>query len=95
MSEVSMLQPIDAAPRAVAAATVLAPMAMISRAIERGAGIETLERLMALQERWEASEAARIQRGHRPRQVRDQADREGPYGGVRQPAHRRSHRICL
>lgn len=35
------------------------PMAMIDRAIANGATIETLERLMALQERWEASEARR------------------------------------
>lgn len=38
---------------------VLTPMAMIDRAIKSGAAVETLERLMALQERWEASEAKR------------------------------------
>ncbi len=37
--------------------TVMTPMAMIDRAIASGAGVETLERLMALQERFEASEA--------------------------------------
>jgi hypothetical protein len=35
------------------------PMAMIDRAIAGGASVETLERLMALQERWEATEARR------------------------------------
>ncbi len=39
--------------------TPMTPMAMIGRAIEGGAGIETLEKLMALQERWEAGEAKR------------------------------------
>lgn len=39
--------------------TIMTPMAMIDRAIASGAGVETLERLMALQERWEASEARR------------------------------------
>ncbi len=38
---------------------VMTPMAMIDRAIQAGAGIETLERLMALQERFEANEARR------------------------------------
>lgn len=33
------------------------PMAIISSAIEKGASVETLERLMALQERFEANEA--------------------------------------
>ncbi|QDP58719.1 MAG: putative essential recombination function protein [Prokaryotic dsDNA virus sp.] len=37
-------------------ATTLTPMEMIDRAIQSGAGVETLERLMALQERWEASQ---------------------------------------
>lgn len=37
--------------------TVVTPLGMIDRAIAQGATIETLERLMALQERWEASEA--------------------------------------
>jgi hypothetical protein len=60
MSEIAQLQPIDTAPRVLAPqASVMTPMAMIDRAIQSGAGIETLERLMALQERWEASEAKR------------------------------------
>jgi hypothetical protein len=40
-------------------ALALTPMAMIERAVVSGAGVETLERLMALQERWEANEARR------------------------------------
>jgi hypothetical protein len=40
-------------------ALALTPMAMIERAVTSGAGVETLERLMALQERWEANEARR------------------------------------
>lgn len=36
---------------------VATPLAMIERAVSSGASIETLERLMALQERWEAAEA--------------------------------------
>ena len=40
--------------------TVMTPMAMIDRAIASGAGIETLERLMALQERWEATQAKKV-----------------------------------
>lgn len=39
--------------------TVYTPMVMIDRAIASGANIETLERLMALQERWSAAEAKR------------------------------------
>lgn len=37
--------------------SVLTPMDMIDRAVSTGAGIETLEKLMALQERWEANQA--------------------------------------
>lgn len=40
--------------------TVMTPMAMIDRAIASGAGIETIERLMSLQERWEANQAKKI-----------------------------------
>lgn len=35
------------------------PMAMIDRALASGASVETLERLMALQERWQAAQAKR------------------------------------
>lgn len=41
-------------PRAVAVAT---PMAMIDRALATNAPVETLEKLLALQERWEAGQA--------------------------------------
>lgn len=41
----------------VPAATTLTPLAMIDRAVASGANVETLERLMALQERYEANEA--------------------------------------
>lgn len=34
----------------------LTPMAMIDRALSNGSGIEVIERLMALQERWEANQ---------------------------------------
>lgn len=40
-----------------AASAVLTPLAMIDKAITSGASVETLERLMALQERYEANEA--------------------------------------
>ena len=43
----------------VPAMTPLTPMAMIGQAVQSGANIETLERLMGLQERWEANEAKR------------------------------------
>lgn len=35
----------------------ITPMEMLDRAVASGAGVETLERLMALQERWEKSQA--------------------------------------
>lgn len=38
---------------------VATPMAMIQTAIQSGAGIETLEKLMAMQERWQANTARR------------------------------------
>jgi len=41
-------------PRAL---SVMTPMDMIQRAVESGADIDMLEKLMALQERWEASQA--------------------------------------
>lgn len=39
------------------APALVTPMAMIQQALSRDASMETLERLMALQERWEASQA--------------------------------------
>src|SRR5262245_9242115 len=50
---------IETMPPPPALSTPLTPMAMISQAVQGGASIELLERLMALQERWEASEAKR------------------------------------
>jgi len=41
-------------PRAVAAVT---PMDMLNRAVESGAGLDMVEKLMGLQERWEANQA--------------------------------------
>lgn len=38
-------------------APALTPMDMIDRAVQQGAGVETLEKLMALQERWEKNQA--------------------------------------
>lgn len=37
----------------------MTPMLMVDRAVQSGASIETLEKLMALQERWEANQARR------------------------------------
>lgn len=37
----------------------MTPMAMLDKAIASGAGVDVLERLMALQERWQAGEARR------------------------------------
>lgn len=52
MNKVSII-PQDE-PRAVAAVT---PMDMLSRAVESGAGLDMVEKLMGLQERWEANQA--------------------------------------
>jgi hypothetical protein len=56
---VEIVEPVSApAPTPTAALPMAAtPMAMIDRALSSGASIETLERLMALQERWQAAEA--------------------------------------
>ena len=40
-----------------AVSTAITPMDMINTAIERGADIDQLTKLMDLQERWEANEA--------------------------------------
>lgn len=40
----------------IAPAQEITPMAMIDRAVQSGASVEALERLMALQERWEAGQ---------------------------------------
>lgn len=52
MNAVEKIEP--PAPRAVAAVT---PMDMLNRAVESGAGLEMVEKLMSLQERWETGQA--------------------------------------
>jgi hypothetical protein len=54
MTEARKIVPVIDQPQAV-----MTPMAMIDRALTLGATPETLEKLMALQERWEATEARR------------------------------------
>ena len=52
------LQPdVIEAPQAAQMVVAVTPMAMLQVAVEKGASVEQLERLMALQERWEANEA--------------------------------------
>lgn len=48
------VEKIEPQPRAVAAVT---PMDMLARAVDSGAGLEMVEKLMGLQERWEANQA--------------------------------------
>jgi hypothetical protein len=48
------VEKIEPQPRAVAAVT---PMDMLNRAVETGAGLEMVEKLMSLQERWETGQA--------------------------------------
>jgi hypothetical protein len=43
------------APLEIPESTALTPMAMLDRAVAQGANIETLDKLMGLQERWEAN----------------------------------------
>jgi ERF superfamily protein len=43
--------------RNVAALTPITPMAMLAQAIERGMPVETVDKLMALSERWDATQA--------------------------------------
>ncbi|MEM6413168.1 MAG: ERF family protein [Pseudomonadota bacterium] len=54
MSEIVELKDTDAVPTTSMAIT---PMEMLNTALSNGAPIETLEKLMALQERWEANQA--------------------------------------
>jgi hypothetical protein len=51
MSEVAKIERIEP-PQS----TAITPMEMIDRAVQSGASVEALERLMALQERWEAGQ---------------------------------------
>jgi hypothetical protein len=53
MNAVEKIEP-QPEPRAVAAVT---PMDMLNRAVESGAGLEMVEKLMSLQERWETGQA--------------------------------------
>lgn len=53
MNTVQKIEP-QPEPRALTAVT---PMDMLNRAIETGAGLEMVEKLMGLQERWEANQA--------------------------------------
>ncbi len=54
MNNIATIQQQQNLPAEPLAAT---PLAMIAHAIDKGASVETLERLMALQERWEAGQA--------------------------------------
>lgn len=56
MTEVAVIHPNEHAPTPMAS-NAITPSDMIARALERGASIETLEKLITLQERWEASQA--------------------------------------
>lgn len=47
----------DPAPSTSYAVTAITPMAMISQAVASGMSTETIEKLMALQERWETNQA--------------------------------------
>lgn len=48
---------IEHEPRAVAPFSAITPMAMLDRAVEQGAGIEVLAKLMELQERWDRNQS--------------------------------------
>lgn len=48
---------IEHEPTPIAPMSAITPMAMLSQALERGATPEMLEKLLALQERWESSQA--------------------------------------
>lgn len=48
---------VDRLPQPQRPGSAVTPMQMLSMAVERGANMEMLEKLMALQERWEANEA--------------------------------------
>lgn len=58
MTNVTALQTAPAQPELLGVPAVT-PLAMIDRAISSGASVETLEKLMALQERYEAAQARR------------------------------------
>ena len=54
MNTVTMIEPVEAPPRAVST-----PSDLLRMAVEQGADLDRLERLMALQERWEAGQAVK------------------------------------
>jgi hypothetical protein len=54
MTAVQLVETLPQEPTIIQPVT---PMAMLDRAVAAGASIETMERLMALQERWQAAEA--------------------------------------
>lgn len=58
MTDVAVIHPAETAPM-LPASNAITPSDMIARALERGASIETLEKLITLQERWEANQARR------------------------------------
>ena len=58
MTDVAVTHPADSAPMLLAS-NAITPSDMIARALERGASIETLKKLITLQERWEANQARR------------------------------------
>jgi hypothetical protein len=56
MTDVAVIHPNESVP-ILPASNAITPSDMIARALERGASIETLEKLITLQERWEANQA--------------------------------------
>jgi hypothetical protein len=58
MTDVAVIHPNESVPM-LPASNAITPSDMIARALERGASIETLEKLITLQERWEANQARR------------------------------------
>jgi hypothetical protein len=58
MSAIQLIEPIEEAPRR-ALATTATPADLLRIAVESGADLDRLERLMALQERWEKAQAER------------------------------------
>jgi hypothetical protein len=56
MNATAQMEIIDAPPRALAVTT---PSDLLAMAVQQGADLDKLERLMALQERWEAAQAKR------------------------------------
>jgi hypothetical protein len=57
MTTTQQLKPIDHGQDVAMRPQAITPMEMLNTAVERGAGIDVLERLMTLQERYEANQA--------------------------------------